>query len=384
MTQGWESRLPRTRLEGARTGAEGPGLAGVGLAGGGLEAGAWASDVRRQVDAELARFLAERREATARIGGLKTRLVTAIEGLTLRGGKRLRPCVVTAAHRAVGGRPSARELERLRRLSAGLELMQTYLLVHDDWMDQDDVRRGGPSVHAALRAAVGDVHLGDSLAILAGDLASTYAWELVAGVAVELGAVGGAVLQTFARTQQEVVLGQELDLVGSSDVSRMQKLKTGSYTVEGPLRLGALLGGASAAQLARLEAFGAPLGEAFQIRDDLLGAYGDPARTGKPRGNDLRAGKRTALVREHERAARPEERAQLDGVLGRPDATEAEVAAVLSMLERAGVRDRVEQRLGALLDAANAALDAPGDGALEPAGVEMLRDLVGMLATRES
>jgi geranylgeranyl diphosphate synthase type I len=378
MTQGWESGWPRARLDGARADLE-----GAAYPTGASHLGGWAREVRQQVDAELARFLADRREATARIGGAETRLVAAIEGLTLRGGKRLRPCVVTAAYRAVGGRVTPRELERLRRLSASLELMQTYLLVHDDWMDQDELRRGGPSVHAALRAQVGDTHLGDSLAILAGDLASTYAWELLATVAAELGANGAPLLQVFASTQQDVVLGQELDLVGARDVSRMQKLKTGSYTVEGPLRLGALLGGASPAQLARLEAFGVPLGEAFQIRDDLLGAYGDPARTGKPRGNDLRAGKRTALVRELERAARPEERAQLAAVLGRPDASDAELGAVLAMLERAGVRHRVEERLGALLDEALEALEAPGEGPLEPTGARMLRDLVGMLASRE-
>lgn len=381
MTLGSETRTPLARLDAESAEARPQG------------AGAWTREVRLAVDDELARVFATKRALVAELGAERTVLVDAIASLTMRGGKRLRPCVVYAAQRAVCSRPvraGSRELERLRRLWAGLELMQTYLLVHDDWMDGDDERRGGPAVHASLRRLVGEAHVGDALAILAGDLASAYAWELVTAVALELASerapAGAALLESFSRTHQEVVLGQELDLLASSDVPRMQKLKTGSYTVEGPLRLGALLGGAQPAQLERLERFGAPLGEAFQIRDDLLGAYGDPARTGKPRGGDLRSGKRTSLVRECERAARPEERAQLASVLGRADAGEAELSAVLAMLERAGVRDRVQQRLAALLDTARAALDADGPpgSALEPEGARMLRDLVELLASRES
>ena len=122
---------------------------------------------------------------------------------------------------------------------SALELLQTYLLVHDDWMDRDDVRRGGPSVHAALRAQVGDAHLGDALAILAGDLGSAYAWELLFGTKI-MQPPTPEVLRAFSTIQREVVLGQQLDVMGSPEVGLMQRLKTGSYTVRGPLRLGAL------------------------------------------------------------------------------------------------------------------------------------------------
>ena len=336
---------------------------------------AWLGAVRESVDHELASLFESKRQLTRRIGGEGTVLVDAIAELTMRGGKRLRPAVLYAGHRA-SARPENGDPQALLHVACALELLQSYLLIHDDWMDHDDERRGGPSVHAALRAHTGSAHLGDALAILAGDLASAYAWELMMRAAEGL-ACGPALTQAFVRMHQEVVLGQELDLVATRDVSRMQKLKTGSYTIEGPLRLGAILGGASAEQHAALEAFGAPLGEAFQVRDDLLGAFGDPARTGKPRGNDLRAGKRTVLVLECERASLPEERALLADVLGREGASDAEVLAVLAMMERTGVRARVEDRLHQLLGAARGALTR---ASLVPEGQAQLLDLVDALA----
>lgn len=338
----------------------------------------WLARVRARIDAELTSFFATKRAVVRQLGGEQSVLLDAVVALTMRGGKRLRPAVLFAAYDATQrGAKDADPPTALVRLGCALELLQSYLLIHDDWMDRDDERRGGPSVHAAMRAHVGQVHLGDALAILAGDLASAYAWELFIG-ASEGHPAAAALTASFVRMHQEVVLGQELDLLATRDVSRMQKLKTGSYTIEGPLRLGALLGGAEPHELTALEAFGAPLGEAFQVRDDLLGAFADPARTGKPRGSDLRAGKRTALVLECERASLPEERAQLRAVLGRDDANEQEVQAVLAMLERTGVRARVEERLRGLLDEAHAAL-----GRAVPAGrgAAELRDLVEALAT---
>ena len=338
--------------------------------------GAWLGAVRDRVDTELASFFETKRELTRRVGGEGTVLVDAIAELTMRGGKRLRPAVLFAAYHAthaeIDDEPAA-----LVRLGCALELLQSYLLIHDDWMDADDERRGGPSVHAALRARTGNAHLGDALAILAGDLCSAYAWEQMIAASEGL-PCAPALASAFVRMHQEVVLGQELDLVATRDVSRMQKLKTGSYTIEGPLRLGAILGGADASQLDALEAFGAPLGEAFQVRDDLLGAFGDPQKTGKPRGNDLRAGKRTVLVLECERASLPEERALLSSVLGRLDATDHDVHAVLAMFERTGVRARAEDRLRGLLEQARVSLSA---AVLTSRGAEQLQSLLIALAT---
>jgi geranylgeranyl diphosphate synthase type I len=336
----------------------------------------WLDEVRAAVDARLAHFFDEERATASSLAPEALELVEAIAALTMRGGKRLRPAVLIAAFRSVA---PDRDWRSAVSAGAALELLQSYLLIHDDWMDGDDRRRGGPSVHAALAERFGDAHLGASLAVLAGDLGSAYAQHLLVD-SLAAAARPSEVQAVFVRMQVEVVFGQGLDLLASPDVSRMQRLKTGSYTVTGPLRLGALMGGADDAQLGALEAFGAPLGEAFQLRDDLLGTFGDPAATGKPAGNDLRAGKRTALVRECERRLGASERAALSRVLGNKNASDEEVAAAAELLVRSGTRHHIEQRLSSLLDQALAALER--SRLLEP-GRSMLRDIARALAFRD-
>jgi len=347
-----------------------PSIEGEGPAG-------WLEEVRSEVDAHLACFFDDRRANASRLIGPsehQSLLVDAIADLTMRGGKRLRPALLVAALAAV--RP-ARSVRDVLAPCASLELLQSYLLIHDDWMDGDLERRGGPSVHARLREQQGES--GDALAILAGDLGSAFAWELMLEAAWSSGR-GRELTATFARIHQEVVLGQEMDLVGSIDVSRMHRLKTGSYTVAGPLRLGALLGDANDGQLRALERFGIPLGEAFQIRDDLLGTFGDVREVGKTIGGDLRVGKRTALVRELEESVSEPDRAPVVRVLGRA-ASEVEVEAARRALITTGVRARVEARLESLLDDACAALEG---GELSEPGISMLAELAGALTFRRS
>lgn len=335
-------------------------------------------EVRRAVDQDLSRFF-DRERARARSLSGDVMLVEALAQLTMRGGKRLRPAVLVAAYRAVRSDGS---IDDVLGACSALELLQTYLLVHDDWMDQDDVRRGGPSVHAALRKEVGQPHLGDALAILAGDLGCAFAWELLLD-ARAMTAPSPAVLRAFSAIQREVVLGQQLDVMGSPDVTRMHQLKTGSYTVRGPLRLGALLAGATedGDAVRALDAFADPIGEAFQIADDVLGTFGDPKKTGKPAGNDLKVGKRTSLVLAAEQELDAAVRAPLTRVLGNAAATDAEVAAAAELLVTSGVKARVEQRLGGLVAQAEAALGSP---ALGSEGRQLLLDLAKILAHRSA
>ncbi len=163
---------------------------------------------------------------------------------------------------------------------------------------------------------------------------------------------------------EDVVVGQQIDMLGrAEDVEAMHALKTGSYTVRGPLSLGATLAGAPAEAGAALERFAAPLGIAFQLRDDLLGTFGATAETGKPVGNDLRAGKRTAVLAEAmDGGARldPGQRAAVDRVFGRAAATDAEVVAAAAALEACGARAAVTARLAQLCSEAEAiARDLP-------------------------
>ncbi len=344
----------------------------------------WIAEVRQAVDGRLERAFAARRAELEAAAPDAAPVLDALEALTMRGGKRLRPAVLVAAQRAVD--PHA-EVADVIAACAALEVLQSYLLIHDDWMDGDRERRGGPAAHVLLQSALRTMdhpdasqHLADSLAILAGDLGAALATELLLESAV-LAKRGHETLAAFVRVQRDVVYGQAMDMLGSRDVSRMQRLKTGSYTVEGPLELGALLGNATEGQLAALRRYGKPLGEAFQIRDDLLGTFGDPATTGKPAGNDLRTGKRTSLVVELEASAPSAAREAVERVLGDRDATDGELRRAMEGLVELGVKRRVEARLATLVTEACHALEgAP----LVLAGTALLRDLAHLIGARES
>jgi geranylgeranyl diphosphate synthase type I len=329
------------------------------------------------VNAHLDAFLTEQEALAEKTSPRAPELVSALAELTRRGGKRLRPVVLYAGYRAAGG---GEDVAPVLDASASLELLQTYLLIQDDWMDGDDERRGGPSVHAALRRAHRDAHLGASLAILAADLAAGFAFELIARAPFPSGRLHEA-LATFGRMHFEVVCGQQLDLCKHDDVALTHQLKTGSYTVRGPLALGALLAGANATQLAALERFGAPVGVAFQLRDDLLGTFGDKAAVGKPVGADLRAGKRTALIAEAYAILPSHEREPLERVLGKADASDAEILAATTLLERSGARRRVESRLDGLSREASEALN---DESLLPSGRALLTGLLDVLLKRNA
>lgn len=337
-----------------------------------MDSAAFLDTVKRGVEAKLEAFLDEKRVESAAIAPESVELTDQVASLTMRGGKRFRPAVLTAGYLAVqpGG-----DIENTLDAGASMEMLQTYLLIHDDWMDQDDERRGGPSVHAALRKLRGDAHLGDALAILAGDLAAAYAIELFRTAPYKESRFREA-LDGFMLIQREVFFGQHLDLIASPDTDRMHDLKTGSYTVRGPLRLGALLGDASEAQMASMMAYANPIGIAFQLRDELLGTFGDARTTGKPVGSDIRKGKRTSLICEAERVLTPSEMKPVHDVLGKLEAPDQAVAAAAEVLISCGAKAKVEQRVSDLHGEATRALEtADFDGT-------HLRALADMMAIR--
>jgi geranylgeranyl diphosphate synthase type I len=183
-------------------------------------------------------------------------------------------------------------------------------------------------------------------------------------------------MRAMFRTQEEVMFGQHLDLVRSADVLTMHHLKTGSYTVRGPLRLGALLAGAGKGELDTLERFGAPIGVAFQIRDDLLGVLGDPAVTGKPRGNDLYGHKRTAVAQEAEESLSPSAHETLTALVSNDEIEDA-----IELLEESGVFARLEGRIATLTDEAKRLLVTSD---LPASGKDLLSSLIALLVHRES
>src|SRR6478672_7794107 len=300
-------------------------------------------------------------------------------------GKRLRPVMCHWGWAAAHG-PDRAGADDLVAMCAALELVHLFALVHDDVMDRSDSRRGRTTTHVeAARAHVsagglGDPTLfGDSIAILLGDLALNEAWDLAAGCAP-------ALRRAWSDMLRELVQGQLLDVTGAAArrrdlerARRVARLKSGAYTVQRPLHLGALAAGADPDVLAALDVYGTHLGEAFALRDDILGVWGDPARTGKPVGDDLLSGKPTVLLAEAREALPPDVAEQHLGEQGvvTPDT----VPVLQELMREAGVLDRTEQRITTEVQLACEALEG---GDLEPGAVAELRSLAELIAWRDS
>jgi len=261
----------------------------------------------------------------------------------LRGGKRLRGALLLVGNGAAGG-----QREAALDASLGVELLHAYLLIHDDFMDQDDVRRGGPTLHRAL----GGDHLASSLALLCGSLCESWAYQLL-----------GPASRVAAHTLERVILGQMADLKAArgrelteKEILEVERAKTGSYTFELPLHLGATLAGAPQPLLDALSGYARPLGVAFQIADDLLGTFGAPEVTGKPNASDLREGKRTLIVARALEAATPKDAARLRSQLGKPG---ADVDELREILKRSGAEASARADAERLCEEALRALESP-------------------------
>lgn len=303
------------------------------------------------LDAELARW----REIDV---GLVEPLAT-LRDFVAAGGKRLRPAFCHWAYVGAGGDP---EDEIVVAAGAALELLHTFALIHDDIMDGSDVRRSRPTVHRQFidrheqaRWRSEARRFGEGAAILVGDLAFVYADMLFA-------AVPTAARPIFDELRIELCIGQYLDLVGTAGggrdrthAERIERYKSGKYTVERPLHLGAAIAGRLDELAEPLTAVGLPLGAAFQLRDDLLGVFGDAEVTGKPVGDDLREGKLTPLVAAAAARADGRARTRLER-LGAPDLSEAEIAGLQAVLVETGARAEVEAVIERRVDETLAAL----------------------------
>lgn len=332
--------------------------------------GQWETDqFRAQVQQALDDFLDSRQDMLMPLGPDAARLVTQAR-TTVAGGKRFRAAFCYWGYRALAPAPDAATEAGLVRACAALELLHASALVHDDYMDASDTRRGRPATHRALaeehRAQRwrGDAgQYGAAAAILLGDLLLSWADELLRRCGLPADRVAAA-LEVFDLCRTEVIAGQFLDVSvqarGHADVATaltVLRYKSAKYSIERPLHIGAALAGAGEEQLAALTDVGLPLGEAFQLRDDLLGVFGDPQETGKPAGDDLVEGKRTVLVALALEGAPPADRELLDSLLGTPAAA-TEVDRLRAVITDSGARDRVEAMIAELTGTALASLPA--------------------------
>jgi len=325
-----------------------------------------AEDLRVRVQKRLDDFMAEQVTLLDDVSSDLAPLSEALVDL-LRGGKRLRPAFAYWGWRGAGGADN----EQAVAAATALELLQACALIHDDVMDGSDTRRGMPAAHRRFATLHrGSEWLGSSegfglgAAILLGDLCLSWADELLMACGLPAESVlRGKRVYDVMRT--ELMAGQYLDLLeqavggGSAErAMRVVRYKSAKYTIERPLHLGAALAGAPDQLIVAYSGYGLPLGEAFQLRDDVLGVFGDPAQTGKPAGDDLREGKRTVLVATALESASPGQQSLIRANLGDPALNAAGVAALREVITQTGALAHVEALIEQLTLQSLAALDS--------------------------
>jgi geranylgeranyl diphosphate synthase type I len=324
------------------------------------------SPLSKDIDEVLLAFVDRQRPTLLSISDDLAPMLATLDAL-LAGGKRLRPAFCYWGWRSAGGEVQSEAVTA----AASLELLQASALIHDDVMDASDTRRGQPSVHRRFEAmaeaagwgAAGS--FGTGAAILLGDLCLAWSGEMYDRCGLPADALErGRKVYDLMRT--EVMCGQYLDMLeqarGSGTVEtalRVVEYKSAKYTIERPLHLGAVLAGADEAALAALSGYGLPLGIAFQLRDDVLGVFGDPVETGKPAGDDLREGKRTVLIALALERATPVQAEVVRLRLGDPALDPAGVAELRSVIVDTGALAACETMIETYAAQAHAALDSP-------------------------
>jgi geranylgeranyl diphosphate synthase type I len=323
------------------------------------------------VAAKLNGFLGMQQETMATISPDVAPLMGSISSL-VTGGKRLRALMCYWGWRGAGGESAHPDI-----ITAGcaLELFQAAALIHDDIIDRSDTRRGGPSVHKRFSQlhegegwALDSERFGHAAAILTGDLCLSFSEEAFTEIGGRA-ASGTPARRIFNLMRAEVMAGQYLDILEevagpvrdrAGAVHRAQSIirfKSAKYSTEHPLALGGALAGAGDKLLQGYSAFALPLGEAFQLRDDVLGVFGDPGTTGKPAGDDLREGKRTVLVGFAINQAGAADSKYIDTMLGRQDLGEAEVAEIRRIIVDCGALEATESMIEELSNEAFEALE---------------------------
>lgn len=333
------------------------------------------TDIRTAVDAQLHEFLDGRAEAAKKIADDAETLTDVLDPLLFRG-KRIRAALCVwgyeLARAAAGFDLESTVPADLVRAATSLELLHVSALIHDDMMDRSDTRRGQPTVHRRFQSLhtdesfAGDGEMfGAAGALIAGDLCLGWSMSMFAMCGMQR-AASPEVLAVVDRMRTDVMIGQYLDILGEARplpdekaigaARTVVKYKSAKYSVEHPLLLGAALAGADESVMRTLSAFGLPLGEAFQLRDDVLGVFGDPQQTGKPAGDDLREGKRTVLIAYTHAGASPAERTNIDAMLGDPGLSDDDINYLRQLIQRSGGLARTEQLMANLSQTARSAL----------------------------
>ena len=338
--------------------------------------------IRSEIDNALAKFFERESSYLNAVGSELLPVSDALGHFLLDSGKRLRPLFAAIGHIGAGGELSEESVMAL----ASLELVHVCALIHDDVMDASDTRRGAPAIHRQFQA----LHERESLqgsaeqfgvasAILLGDLALVWAAKMLH----ESGMGPRYILQAlpiYDEMRVELMAGQYLDIyeqaLASESIERSLKVaryKSGKYSIERPLHFGAALAaGASANTYGTYSSYGLPLGEAFQLRDDVIGVFGDPVQTGKPAGDDLREGKRTVLIASTLNKASDVQHKIFVEYFGQPDLDASGVAQLRQIIVETGALAEVESLITTMTSNAHQALI---HGEITPMAKEMLNEM---------
>lgn len=339
----------------------------------------------------LAKFAEQECGYLRNIGPELNSVADAMYSYICDSGKRLRPLFAYVGYLGTGADPD----ESIVRAAASLELVHVCALMHDDVMDGSDSRRGAPSIHRAFESlhknsgSLGSAEqYGISSAILLGDLALVWSAKMLHQSGITSDALLRA-LPMYDEMRVELMAGQYLDIYESTQQSqsverslKVARYKSGKYTIERPLHFGAALGTQQSTELMKIySSYGLPLGEAFQLRDDVLGVFGNPSETGKPAGDDLREGKRTVLLATTLDRVSPAQKALIEEHLGNPNLSADAVEEIRSIMVTTDSLAELEDLIASLTSSALSSLDSD---VIAPVARQALTDLTVIVTRRNT
>ncbi|MDP7140745.1 MAG: polyprenyl synthetase family protein [Candidatus Woesearchaeota archaeon] len=303
---------------------------------------------KKDIDSELRKFFDSRINRVKNIDVSALELMEILKEFTMNGGKRIRPILVILGYKCVGGRDE----REIIKAALCVELMQSFLLIHDDIIDDDELRRGNPTVHKVYEdrykrdyPAIDSKKFGKDMGIITGDIGSILGSEVILETKFS-SQLKVRALEKFNRVVVNTAFGEMLDIlsgvkqeINEEDILKIHKLKTALYTIEGPLHIGAILGEASKEQMDVLSKFAISLGQAFQVQDDILGMFGSVETIGKPVGSDLKEGKKTLLIKKALEKANNKDKKVVMKSLGNKNVSKKDVEMVKEIIVKTGSLD---------------------------------------------
>ncbi len=346
---------------------------------------------KKMINKELEKEFREHKKRAEKIHSEGIKVIDYLEDYTMRGGKRVRPALIIAGYIGSG----CSDMKKIVPASLSIEALQSYLLIHDDIMDEDDLRRGGTTLHKMYEKyhrkefdGKRPEKFGENMGIIVGDIANSFAVAQIIKSGFDDKTKLKA-LEKFEEIHRKTGYGQVLDVtfnekslenVSEGDVLTVHLLKTSQYTIAGPLELGAIFADASEETNEIYRKYGERAGKAFQIYDDLLGLYGDEKRLGKPIGSDLQEGKKTLLVVKAFENGNEKQRRKIKETLGKKDITREEVEEIREIVKETGSYEYSRKMTAQLAEEAKDVLD---EDIIAPETVEFLRGLADYIITRE-